>query len=223
MFRSLILLSLLFLSACSSFKSSPVLPLFAHLTNAGGQTEPTQFSPSFHYLRVALNDRVIFMASASPSAEIKNGVSVWYSADREVLRFQNGRLIAAVGLSQEWRSVTLPVLPEWQVLSKQTQSLKWTRIRDVMPGYHYELQDKLVLNRIETPSNSLLKKIEPNTLVWFEEQFESTEDAPHSLPKARYAVEIKDGHEQVIYAEQCIATELCFSWQHWPPQVKNSL
>lgn len=223
MFRSLILLSLLFLSACSSLKSNPVLPLFTHLTNTGDKSEPTHFSPSFHYLRVALNDRVIFMASASPTAAIKNGVSVWYSADREVLRFQNGRLIAAVGALHEWRSVTIPALPEWEVLSKQTQPLKWTRIRNVMPGYHYELQDKLVLYRIETPSNSRLKTIQPNNLVWFEEQFESTEETPHSLPKARYAVEIKDGHAQVIYAEQCIATELCFSWQQWPPQVKDSL
>ncbi len=65
----------------------------------------------YHYLRVVVDDNVIFMASDTPNIDSTSTTSVWYSAGREVLRFRDGRLIAAVGLATEWRGVVLPPLP----------------------------------------------------------------------------------------------------------------
>ena len=154
---------------------------------------------------------------------------MWYSAEREVLRFQHGRLIGAAGLSTEWRSVSLPVLPSWLSLSRAENPVRWTRIRDVMPGYRFGVQDALVLHRIAAPGKSEMQGVDSGALTWFEEQAEAdailrdTGAAPSKvLPIARYAVDLRDGKEAVVYGEQCLAPELCFSWQRWPVAANRS-
>lgn len=218
---------LLTVAGCASFESSPAIQTLHRVGSQGSSAERAQFDPRFHYLRVVVDSRVIFMASDTQNIDSANTTSVWYSAGREVLRFQDGRLVAAVGMDTEWRGVVLPELPTWAVLAQETEPLRWMRIRDVMPGYHYGIRDALVLRRIPAPSNSKLKGLDPHSLIWFEEQFDTENVAPTSrdgeaLPPARYALdEHKDAQDSggVVYGEQCLAAELCFSWQRWPVQT----
>jgi hypothetical protein len=104
----------------------------------------------------------------------------------------------------------LPALPGWQQLATSREPLRWERVRDVMPGYRYGVHDKLVLTVVPPPRSSKLIGIDPKQLVWFEERVESSTD--EALPPARYAVQ----GDRVVYAEQCVGRERCFTWQRWP-------
>lgn len=182
-------------------------------------------NPDFRYLRVVVDGRVVFLALGNEDKDARGSIEVWYSAEREVLRFQDGRLVGAVGLNTEWRSVSLPVLPSWPALARAENPTRWTRIRDVMPGYRFGVQDALVLRRIAAPGKSEMQGLDSGTLTWFEEQAaadSSLRDSGKALPLARYAVDLRDGKELVVYGEQCLTAELCFSWQRWPAAVSRS-
>ncbi|MBY0579581.1 MAG: YjbF family lipoprotein [Burkholderiales bacterium] len=177
-----------------------------HVVDLNKNTNSRNFNPDFRYLRVVSGDVVVFFALGNMDADSHGPVEVWYSAGREVLRLQNGHVVGTTGLFTEWRNVSMPVLPPWSALAKENQPYRWTRIRDVMPGYRYGIRDDLVLRPIPTPERSSLSGPEPNKLVWFEE-----EDVSKALPPARYAVDMSDG--SVVYGELCLARDLCFSWQ----------
>jgi len=137
-------------------------------------------------------------------------VEVWYASDGELMRLQNGRLLGITGLAPEWRRVALPEMPGWRELAARGDAFRWERVRDVMPGYRYGVNDKLVLAAAAAPRSSNLLGIDPQQLVWFEERNESSTEA--TLPPARYAIQ----GDRVIYAEQCVARGRCFTWQRWP-------
>ena len=189
-------------------------------------TDAARLNPGFRYLRLTLDKRVVFLALGNVEGSPQRPVEVWYSARREVLRFQNGRLVGAVGLSTEWRDVSLPELPTWSAIVGTGKSYQWVRTRDVMPGYRFGVRDALVLQMMDPPARSALQGLDPKNLVWFEERFEA-ERLPgtltrlagmsdeRTLPLARYAVDLRGGKETVVYGEQCIAPELCFTWQRW--------
>ena len=158
------------------------------------------------------------MASNTPNIDDPETTSVWYSADRAVLRFQDGRLVAAIGTPTEWRHVILPQIPGWAALAADKNPESWIRTRDVMPGYRYGIRDHLLLQRIPAPADSNLKGIDPHSLVWFEERLESTDHTAgydNRLPPARYALDTRYAHA-IIYGEQCLSPDFCFSWQRWP-------
>jgi hypothetical protein len=151
-----------------------------------------------------------------------------------VLRLQNGRLVGAVGLTTEWRDVFLPELPSWSALARGDQAFRWTRTRDVMPGYRFGVKDALSLRVVAESKRSELLGLDPQRLTWFEETVESAQvarfagifssgvAADAALPPARYAVDFRDGQETVVYGEQCLTSELCFTWQRWPVQVQST-
>ena len=218
--RFISFLFLIAMSGCASIESNPMVRMFNHVTDQGAD-ERAKLDPQYHYLRVVVGERVIFMASDSPDINIMSNSGIWYSADREVLHFDNGRLVAAVGTASEWRGVALPDLPEWSEIASAKAPLKWVRTRDVMPGYRFGVRDDLVLKRIPPPGDSHLKSIDPGGLIWFEERLEAKSGAMSvdNLPPARYAVDMGGTQKKiVVYGEQCISAELCFSWQSWPVQ-----
>ena len=217
--RFIALAFLLVLVGCSSFESNPMAQMLHHAIPQSDNSERSQFDPAYHYLRVAVGDNVIFMASDTPDVDSKKYVNVWYSAGREVLRFQNGRLVAAVGLATEWRRVVIPELPAWSVLAVAKEPVRWMRIRDVMPGYRFGVHESLLLRRIPPPNDSQIKKIDPQQLTWFEERIETQQ--ADDLPLARYAVDLRDTKESVVYGEQCVSAKLCFSWQRWPVRAEE--
>jgi hypothetical protein len=213
------------LSGCSSASNAILQTLpYAYGRNPG--VDNAKLNPNFRYLRVTIGGRVVLLALGNVDSDPQGPIEVWYSAEREVLRLQNGRLVGAVGLTTEWRNVTLSELPSWSAAARGDRAFRWTRTRDVMPGYRFGVKDELSLRAVEAPQRSALQGLEPQRLTWFEERVESgsgawlpaffgnSSDAP--LPPARYAVEFQGGQETVVYGEQCLAPKLCFTWQRWP-------
>jgi len=84
----------------------------------------------------------------------------------------------------------------------------------------------LFLRVVDAPGRSALQGLDAQKLTWFEENSQPPQVAgqlsfPHfgssaTLPPARYAMDSRDGKEMVVYGEQCLSRELCFTWQRWP-------
>jgi hypothetical protein len=102
-----------------------------------------------------------------------------------------------------------------------------------MPGYRFGLRDALALRVISPPKTNAAQGLDSQRLIWFEEQVEPAHLAAPSavpgglaadlaLPPARYALDIRDGREIVVYGEQCLAPDLCFTWQRWPGELQGS-
>jgi len=194
------------------------------LQNAwGGNVDVSlgKLNPAFRYLRLVVDGQVVLLALGYTDRHPLGPIETWYSANKEVLRIQNGRIIGASGTVTEWQSVSIPPLPTWLTLSKASEPFRWTRSRDLMPGYRYGVKDPLISRVVPPPVRSQLLGVDPASLVWFEEDFDSAVQLPIStgggdrLPTARYAVSLGQGNEVVVYAEQCLAIDLCFSWQRW--------
>lgn len=213
--RLSMLLLALSLAGCAALDASPVWQSLRQIVPPPTAPEKADFPPPYRYLRLEIDGRVIFLASDTPQADQPGATVTWYSAGREVLRLREGRLVAAVGMREEWRVVSLPELPQWAVLVDREVPLRWVRQRDVMPGYRFGVEDALVLQKVAPPQASALKGLAPGALVWFEERFVHAE-SPEALPVARYAVQRDGGTARVVYGEQCVSLTVCFSWQRWP-------
>lgn len=219
------------LTGCSPASNAILQTLpYAYGRNPG--VDNARLNPNFRYLRVTIGGRVVLLALGNVDSDPQGPIEVWYSAEREVLRLQNGRLVGAVGLTTEWRNVSLPELPNWSKAASANSEIRWTRSRDVMPGYRFGVKDELSLRVVEAPGRSALQGLDPQRLTWFEEQVEagsrfsavfgSSAGVDAVLPAARYAVDFSGGKEVVVYGEQCLAAELCFSWQRWPVQAQSA-
>lgn len=173
-------------------------------------------NPSFRYLRVEVDGRVALLVLGDQDDDGRGLTDVWYSAQKEVLRFRDGRLVGAVGLTTEWRNVVVPMVPSWSALARLPAPFRWTRVRDVMPGYRMGVADVLSLRHTLPPSRTRLQGVDPKSLAWFEETVVTTEGGDENLPLARYAVDLRGASETVVYGEQCLSPQLCFSWQRWP-------
>ncbi len=214
------------LAACSSGMNA-VVQTVQETIQGNRSAIDVNLNPAFRYIRVTVDGRVSFLALGSEDKHPQGLVEVWISGSREVLRLQNGRVVGASGVATEWRAVTLPELPSWSVLARSPQPMQWVRIRDVMPGYRFGMRDELVLSATSPPQKSALQSVDAQSLSWFEERFQAGSVAGYLtklvtnvaidgvLPPARYAVDFSDGKEIVVYGEQCLAPEHCFTWQLW--------
>ncbi|MEI7679946.1 MAG: YjbF family lipoprotein [Betaproteobacteria bacterium] len=222
----LALLSLVaLLPACSSGGSAMLQTLRS--VAPGDDAARAIPNPNFQYLRVTVDGRLALFVLGYIDPHPLGPVEVWYSAEKEVLRLQNGRLVGATGSPTEWQGVDIPLLPAWATLARTTEPLQWTRTRDVMPGYRFGLRDALSLRVTAAPDKSALLGITPQSLVWFEERMQPPPTATgvfstlnpsddNNLPVARYALALRDGKSTIVYGEQCLSARLCFSWQRWP-------
>lgn len=221
------------LSACAGGSNAILQTLpYAYGRNPG--VDNVSLNPGFRYIRITIGSHVVLLALGNVDSHPQGPIEVWYSAEREVLRLQNGRLVGAVGLTTEWRDVFLPELPSWSVAARADQAFPWTRTRDVMPGYRFGVKDALSLRVVPVPARSALQGLDEQRLTWFEERMESEpvarlaaifgngRAADLQLPPARYAVDLQGGRETVVYGEQCLVPELCFTWQRWPVQAQDS-
>lgn len=210
--RIVLVASLTILTACSSGLSA-VSQTLQEIYGPSSNVEP-KLDPRFEYLRVTVRGRPAYLALGNEENAAGGRVKVWYSARKEVLELQGGRVVGASGLTTEWRNVKLMDVPSWRTVSATPHAVEWTRTRDVMPGYRYGIEDRLALRRIETPRSTRLASIDPAQLTWFEERVVRTDADP--LPAAIYGVDLRDGREEVVYGEQCLSPDLCFTWQNWP-------
>jgi hypothetical protein len=210
------LIAPLWLAGCQSGPDPTVEMIRAAFFSA--QPTGAGLNPRISYLRVTGRQRVVFFALGYVDPHPQGAIEVWYSAERETLRLQNGRVIGISGTLTEWRQVRLPVLPSWAELLARNGTFQWERTRDVMPGYRFNLLDQLQLQPVPAPGKSALVGVDAQALRWFEDRMTATAPGAEPLPPARYGLQMVQGEATVLYGEQCISPDFCITWQRWKPQ-----
>lgn len=226
--RFALCLILLLVGGCAA-ESEAIFKSFGTAVFSDSGVDKAPLNPNYRYLRVtAGSGRLALLVLGYTDPSPGGPVEVWYSGERETLRLQNGRVISAAGMPTEWRNVILPLLTPWSSMTEGSAPLRWTRIRDVMPGYRMNVRDSLTLRPIRPPPDTELKGLDPFHLSWFEERADHLEGRTlawlqgafvpeNALPPARYGVSRDAGTAIVVYAEQCLDWDFCFAWQRWPP------
>lgn len=210
-------LALMGLSGCQS-TTDPTVEMFRAVFLGGKNPTGEGLDPRFNYLRVTSRQRVAFFALGYVDPHPQGAIEVWYSAERETLRLQNGRVVGISGTLVEWREVRMPELPAWAELLARADPYQWIRIRDVMPGYQFNLRDELQLVPIPAPAKSSLVGFDAASLRWFEERMMTKFAGAEFLMPARYAVQRVSDGAVVVYGEQCISADFCLTWQRWNPR-----
>lgn len=223
MYRGYLFVLAACLSGCAVEPASQaVLDAYRLMRSEGAAQQPAvELNPNFRYLRVQIDTREVFMVLGYVDRLPEGPVQVWYSAEADVLRLRDGRVVGATMKSgTDWLSVTFTHLPSWETLGSQAvfDRVVFDRARDVSPGYRYGIKEKLLIRRIAPPDDSQLKLVPASSLAWFEETVQGGADI---LP-ARYAVSLDGATHQVVYAEQCLSSDYCFSWQSWPSSGKGA-
>jgi hypothetical protein len=182
-------------------------------------------NPLYRYLRVEVVGRapallVLGYVDPHPQGEIE----VWYSAQREVIKTQNGRIVGTSGLELDWRAVRFPSpLPAWTEVLPQGGI--YQRLRDEMPGHRYAITDQIELKPwVGTPPIALpvaLAGEQASTRYrWFSEATLSSRGSP--LPPSWFAWGLHRGQPAVVYSEQCLSATFCLKLQRWPVQESSS-
>jgi len=189
----------------------------------GSATDPTlaaKLNPDYRYLRVEVVGRppaLLVLGYVDPHAD--GEIEVWYSAKHEVIKTQNGRIIATFALETDWRAVRFRPTPlQWS--DQRSNGAKFERIRDEMPGYRYSISDQIEIRSWPggPPQgvSAALNRSGSADLQWFQEATLSS--TGRIMPPAWFAWGRLGGNFTVVYSEQCLAPEFCLRLLRWPLQ-----
>jgi Group 4 capsule polysaccharide lipoprotein gfcB, YjbF len=199
------------LGGCASVLSPEGDTLAGLLANGGRLAPPVipaEPDLRYRYLRLELQGYppallVLGYVDAHPLGPVE----VWYSAQREVLKTQHGRIVATVGLPVDWSGVRYAVAPPaWDAVP--AQGVAYTRYRDQMPGYRYGIAEQLHLAPTLAPT---LAPATAQGYQWFVER-----SAGGQLPDAWFAWGRHRGAWDVVYSHQCLSPDFCLRLQRWP-------
>jgi len=181
-------------------------------------TVTATLNPAFRYLRVSLSGyQPALLVLGYVDADPQGDIEVWYSAAKEVVRTQQGRIVGTAGLALDWRRVHFSVPPPaWSAVTRWPAS--YTRVREEIPGYRFGLTDNLSLEPVAGPPTLALSRTLPSdvaqTYAWYRENSESQN--LQALPPSWFALASYRGNLTVVYSFQCLSQQLCLSLQRWP-------
>jgi hypothetical protein len=208
------MLGLLTLSAC---QSSHVALVHTVKASANPQsTQPFNMVPGLRYLKVETPGALTYMVLGDIEPGDPYDVEVWYGASRQVLKLRNGRVVKTAGLPVNWTSSALEGEPSW--IQASGQPAQFVRVRDVMPGYRYSVQETVVLRRTEPPKGEATRAVAPESermrWVWFSEETIQTTPlaAPvyrTALPRSVFAVDLQSPKQPLRWSEQCLSPTFC--------------
>ena len=194
--------------------SETLVAVMAQRFGAGmPDVQATPTDPRYRYLRVQMPGRepaVLVLGNLDPHPQ--GDIEVWYSASREVIQTQNGRIVRTAGLDTDWTRVTFATPPPaW--LQVPAAGALVQRQHDEMPGYRFSLSDQVQI----TPWQGLppvalpasLPLVQARSYQWFRE-------SAQSVPAAWFAWGRHKGVATVVYSEQCLSPTLCLTLQRWP-------
>lgn len=174
-------------------------------------------NPAYRYLRVSNSRGIVLMALGYVDADPTSNppVEVWYSGDKEVVKFQNGRIVATSGLSADWLAARYQNIPNWtQLLANPAQApSSYSRSVDLKNNYQFGKAQTITLARIVKPAAHTLQGVPRSDVVWFEEKA-----TPSELPASIYAIVpnwLQSGQAKVVYAWHCLQADECFGFQEW--------
>lgn len=198
--------------ASSQAAAFDALRLAVSRGGANADTSQQRLNPQYRYLRLTVNGQpTMLVLGYVDQADSAAPVQVWYSGAGEVIRLQHGRLAGLVGTPTEWRDVRWPQgVPTWQAALQQP-SATYDRVLDQMPGYRLNVVQPMRLETLATPGATAWFGTVPADLQWFRET-----SSKGGLPPSRYAVRPGPQGAVPVYGEQCVAADLCLTWQTWP-------
>lgn len=170
---------------------------------------PAAPDPRFRYLRVEVAGNLPGLLVLGYVDEHPQGaIEVWYSANRETLKLQNGRIVATTGLPLDWAAVRFATAPpDWPQIPPE--GTLYTRSRDELPRYRFGIAEQVRVQPLAGPA----------PYRWFGETVQPTAGAPvPALPPARFAWGRHRGVWTVVQSEQCLTPDFCLKLQRWPVQ-----
>jgi len=194
------------LSGCASSLSG-VIDTVADVVYPDRKVSEKLLDPGFQYLRIQVNGRLAFLARGAIDDLKSKPLEVFFSADRETLKLLDGRIVeySSSGRHIAIQSETPPA--SWTV-----ESRSFALFRESRPEYmvsRHMLSRRLIVG---TPKPLNLIGIAPESLTWFEE---TTEGSAFGNARSIYAIRRGKNGSEVVYSEQCIAPDLCFTVQLW--------
>ncbi|SUD91952.1 Uncharacterised protein [Psychrobacter phenylpyruvicus] len=168
-----------------------------------------QLDPNFNYIRLNMNGHIAWLAQGASDQWPSVNTEVFYSADRSIFKWSNGRLIAVTTAEYDWREHIIYPL-NWSAQKPQqfmreidtVDGITAVRERRELsssgaPEHHNFVGDKTTLNWIHeyTISKSPTMQAQPTFDSWF--AFDS------------------NNMNKPVYGQQCISKRYCLSWQVW--------
>ena len=222
------------LMGCYGNQQMPILETFMlGIANPNTVIDQTPLNPNFRYLKVEANGQPALLVLGYNDAHPQGQRTTWYSAFKEVVELQGGRLVNTEGLEVNWTQVSIPdapplssILANNEVSSKRARSkLRYIRIRTVMPGYHVNIRETVILEALDEMPSDVPKQLRDgasNTNIrWVQETVlvppQSTNPSIKPL-KAVYAIDRTTG--AVVYGKQYLRPDYFVSWLSWPYPAK---
>jgi len=182
--------------------------------------QSARLDSNYRYLRVDVDGHpsaLLVLGYVDPHPQ--GDIEVWYSGTGEVIRIQNGRIVATSGLSLDWRAVRFPSTPPaWTAVPPQ--GVFYQRSRDEMPEHRYAITDSVLttpapLGPTFSTAGTLALAQSP-TVRWFRDDILNSSAAP--LPPAWFAWDTYRGQPTVVYSRQCLSATFCLQLLRWPLQ-----
>lgn len=188
--------------------------------NKTNVVENTQLNPAYRYLRVQSDGQppaLLVLGYTDPHP--LGDVEIWYSAQREVIRIRQGRLIGTAGLQTDWSAVHYPQAPpRWQDIGEIP--VKYQRRLDQRPGYKDNIEDTLVVALAgKNPSGASVPipiGLQNRQLQWYTETL--VEPSASQLPPAWFARGQHGGLDTIVFSRQCLSEGFCITLQVWPTE-----
>ncbi len=222
--------SALLISACAGVTSNTVYDTFKlGISNPNSVINATPLNPNYRYLKVEANGQPALLVLGYVDQRDKASHDVWYSAFKEALEIRGGRLAATAGLEVNWTDVRIADAPPLlEVLTAQEASrgkrpmrMRYTRVRTVMPGYHVNIRETVVMEVLQEAPSAIPKELKAAShmqdIRWVQEvvQVPTQSIDPSIKPlRAIYAIDFKTG--EVVYGKQELTPHFYVSWLRWP-------
>jgi hypothetical protein len=212
--------------------------VFQSLQAVGGQVRagidadglPQNPDPRFRYLRIEVPGLTPAMwVLAYLDEHPMGGIEVWYSATNQVIKLQNGRVVATRGLAVDWPTVRfLSMPPAWAEFTSgaYTPSAAWEREHDELPSYRFGVRERIVLQRAaQAPAlvnGGAFTTDQARQYAWFQETATPQGGQSGAAVTNWYAWGLHSGQQQVVYSVQCLKPDFCLRIQRWPVQENAS-
>ena len=170
-----------------------------------------KFSVNGHYALLALG-------------YVDRGTEVWYSADGSVVRLRDGRLEGTDGLSVDWKNVASR---DAALLPGANAPVTYTRVRDEMPGYRIQLEERVRILPLHSAPSAAPKALRQPAVRWFREEvvpdpaaggWWTTRGKPYRYP-GLYGWDVSVQPARLVFGSQCLAKEVCVTWE---PRVNRA-
>lgn len=199
-----------FIASCASI-DNPALDTFKDAFKLNSKKTVPLLNPKFNYLRVEIGTNLSYLASVPTSY---SSSQYWYSAKKDSIQLDQGRLTDISGSLIEWHRVKTEKIPNWQELMTKNYSISYYRSRDQMPGYQFNIVEHLTLRKLDfnqQPAFSL-QYHQAQHLLWFKEI-----NLTHpELSSTYYALEKNKKSPQVVFSHICLTKDYCLNIEQVP-------